>query len=96
MISGELVNGLIIPEMVINMNESKRYTITSKAMDCKLRCWNALLVHVDDARVFVNNNAAENVIRPIALGRKIGYSKDRYFKAATVSELGECNRQRRR
>ena len=29
-----------------------------------------MLVHVDDARVPVDNNAVENVIRPIALGRK--------------------------
>ena len=85
MISVELVSGLIIPGMVINMNKSKRCTITSKAMDCKLRCWDALLVHVDDARVLVDNNAVEKVIRPIALGRKTGYSKGRNFNAATVS-----------
>ena len=44
--------------------------VTAKAMDYTLRRWNALLVHVDDARVPVDNNAVENVIRPIALGRK--------------------------
>ena len=44
--------------------------VTAKAMDYTLRRWDALLVHVDDARVPVDNNAVENVIRPIALGRK--------------------------
>lgn len=44
--------------------------VTAKAMDYTLRRWDALMVHVDDARVPVDNNAVENVIRPIALGRK--------------------------
>lgn len=44
--------------------------VTARAMDYTLRRWDALLVHVDDARVPVDNNAVENVIRPIALGRK--------------------------
>ena len=44
--------------------------VTAKAIDYTLRRWDALLVHVDDARVPVDNNAVENVIRPIALGRK--------------------------
>jgi hypothetical protein len=29
-----------------------------------------LIVHVNDARVPVDNNAVENAMRPIALGRK--------------------------
>ena len=44
--------------------------VTARAMDYTLRRWDALLVHVDDARVPVDNNPVENVIRPIALGRK--------------------------
>lgn len=44
--------------------------MTAKAMDYSLRRWDALLVHVDDARVPVDNNPVENVIRPIALVRK--------------------------
>lgn len=44
--------------------------VTARAMDYALRRWDALLVHVDDARVPVDNNPVENVIRPIALGRK--------------------------
>ena len=43
--------------------------VTAKAIDYTLRRWDALLVHVDDARVPVDNNPVENVIRPIALGR---------------------------
>jgi transposase len=44
--------------------------VTAKAMDYTLKRWDALMVHVNDARVPVDNNAVENVIRPIALGRK--------------------------
>jgi hypothetical protein len=43
--------------------------VTAKAMDYTLKRWQALTVHVDDARVPVDNNAVESVIRPIALGR---------------------------
>jgi|WetSurMetagenome_2_1015567.scaffolds.fasta_scaffold1275276_1 hypothetical protein len=67
MIAGELVSGLIIPGMVINVNASKRCTITPKAMDCTLRCWDALLVHVDDARVFVNNHASDEITSMTAI-----------------------------
>jgi len=44
--------------------------VTAKAIDYTLKRWAALLVHVSDARVPVDNNAVENSIRPIALGRK--------------------------
>jgi hypothetical protein len=32
--------------------------------------WNALCRYVDDGRLEISNNAAENAIRPVALGRK--------------------------
>lgn len=32
--------------------------------------WNALTVYIDDGRLEISNNAAENAIRPITLGRK--------------------------
>jgi hypothetical protein len=32
--------------------------------------WNALTAYVDDGRLEISNNAAENAIRPITLGRK--------------------------
>ena len=44
--------------------------ITAKAIDYTLKRWGALSVHVNDARVPVDNNAVENMMRPIALGRK--------------------------
>lgn len=35
------------------------------------RCrWDALTCYVDDGRLEISNNAAENAIRPIAVGRK--------------------------
>jgi transposase len=44
--------------------------VTAKAIDYTLRRWQALTVHLQDARIPVDNNAVENAIRPIALGRK--------------------------
>ena len=32
--------------------------------------WDALLAYVDDGRLEISNNAAENAIRPVTLGRK--------------------------
>ena len=66
--------------------------VTARAIDYTLKRWGALLVHVDDARVPVDNNAVENMMRPIALGRKnwlfIG-SEQAGERAATLMSLIE-------
>jgi transposase len=66
--------------------------VTAKAIDYTLKRWQALVVHVDDARVPVDNNAVENAIRPIALGRKnwlfVG-SEQAGERAATLLSLIE-------
>lgn len=41
-----------------------------KAIDYTLGIWEALNVYVTDGRLPIDNNLAENAIRPIALGRK--------------------------
>jgi transposase len=43
---------------------------TAKAIDYTLSRWAALMLHTTDARIPVDNNAVENAIRPLALGRK--------------------------
>lgn len=35
--------------------------------------WAALTAYVDDGRLEMSNNATENAVRPITLGRKNGY-----------------------
>ena len=66
--------------------------VTARAIDYTLKRWGALLVHVDDARVPADNNAVENMMRPIALGRKnwlfIG-SEQAGERAATLMSLIE-------
>jgi transposase len=44
--------------------------VTAKAMDYTLRRWAALTLHLQDANLPIDNNAVENAMRPIALGRK--------------------------
>jgi transposase len=44
--------------------------VTAKAIDYTTRRWAALTLHLNDANVPVDNNAVENAMRPIALGRK--------------------------
>lgn len=66
--------------------------VTAKAMDYTLRRWAALTLHLQDARIPVDNNAVENAIRPIALGRKnwlfVG-SEQAGLRAATLMSLIE-------
>jgi hypothetical protein len=45
-------------------------TATAKAMDYSLKRWTALTRLIDDADLSIDNNRVENLIRPIALGRK--------------------------
>ena len=42
----------------------------AKAIDYSLRRWTALSHYVTDAQVPIDNNCAENRMRPIAIGRK--------------------------
>ena len=43
---------------------------TAKAIDYSLRRWTALSRYATDGRLPIDNNPVENIIRPIALGRK--------------------------
>ena len=43
---------------------------TAKAIDYSLSNWKALVHFLDDGNVPIDNNAAENAIRPLAVGRK--------------------------
>jgi transposase len=45
-------------------------TATAKAIDYSLKRWAALTRFIDDADLAADNNRIENLIRPIALGRK--------------------------
>ena len=44
--------------------------VTAKAIDYSLSNWTALIRFLDDGEVPIDNNAAENAIRPLAVGRK--------------------------
>lgn len=43
---------------------------TAKAIDYTMRRWQALTLHLQNAHLPIDNNAVENAMRPIALGRK--------------------------
>ena len=44
--------------------------VTAKAIDYSLSNWTALTCFLDDGNVPIDNNAAENAMRPLAVGRK--------------------------
>jgi transposase len=44
--------------------------VTAKAIDYTLKRWDALSAYLSDAHIPIDNNAVENAIRPIAVGRK--------------------------
>ena len=43
---------------------------TAKAIDYALSNWRALMRYLDDGNVPIDNNAAENAVRPLVVGRK--------------------------
>jgi hypothetical protein len=49
---------------------------TAKAIDYSLRRWQALTHYRTDGNVPIDNHWIENPIRPIALGRKMGCSRE--------------------
>jgi len=44
--------------------------VTAKAIDYSLSNWTALTRFLDDGNVPIDNNAAENSVRPLAIGRR--------------------------
>jgi transposase len=44
--------------------------VTAKAIDYALSNWRGLTHYLDDGQVPIDNNAAENAVRPLAVGRK--------------------------
>jgi transposase len=44
--------------------------VTAKAIDYALSNWRGLTHYLDDGHVPIDNNAAENAVRPLAVGRK--------------------------
>jgi len=44
--------------------------VTAKAIDYSLSNWRALTCYLDDGNVPIDNNAAENSVRPLSVGRK--------------------------
>lgn len=47
-----------------------RADVTAKAIDYTLSNWTGLTRYLDDGNVPIDNNAAENAVRPLAVGRK--------------------------
>ena len=67
---------------------------TAKAMDYSLRRWAALSLYTTDGRLPIDNNPVENVIRPIAIGKKIGYLLDRNVQGNGRRRFRVCWRPR--
>lgn len=45
-------------------------SLTGKAINYTLNQWEKLIVYVSDGRLAIDNNSAENAVRPFAVGRK--------------------------
>jgi transposase len=56
--------------LVLQQAQSAPSSGLRKALDYTLKRWPVLLRYLDDGRVPIDNNRAENVMRPVALGRK--------------------------
>ncbi|WP_176026081.1 IS66 family transposase, partial [Robbsia andropogonis] len=56
--------------MLLHRQQVSEGSAIAKALDYSLRRWEALTRFLDDSQLPIDNNWAENQIRPIALGRK--------------------------
>ncbi|MGF7192498.1 hypothetical protein JOE11_005576, partial [Robbsia andropogonis] len=56
--------------MLLHRQRVSEGSAIAKALDYSLRRWGALTRFLDDSQLPIDNNWAENQIRPIALGRK--------------------------
>ena len=56
--------------MVLQHRQITDGTATAKALDYSIKRWGALTRFVDDGQLAIDNNWAENQVRPIAIGRK--------------------------
>jgi hypothetical protein len=56
--------------LVANRQKLPDGTATAKAIDYSVKRWAALTRFIDDGDLSIDNNRVENLIRPIALGRK--------------------------
>jgi len=56
--------------MVLQRSQITDGSATAKALDYSLRRWGALTRFVNDGQLPIDNNWAENQIRPVAIGRK--------------------------
>ena len=54
----------------MNQGESILSPCTGKALNYLHNEWDKLIRYLDDGRLEIDNNAAENAIRPFVLGRK--------------------------
>ena len=71
-------------------------SLLGQAIDYTLARWAALIRHVDDGRLEIDNNICENSIRPTAVGKKnflfIGHPEAGQRSAVIYSVLGSCRR----
>ena len=67
-----------------------------KALSYADTIWDRLTAYAEDGRLPINNNAAERMIRPVALGRNnwLFFGSERGGKAAAnwMSIIGTCKR----
>ena len=66
---------------------------TAKAIDYSLSNWPALIHFLDDGNVPIDNNAAENAIRPLAIGRNnanSAFMRSRHGAAASAPRAGSA------
>jgi len=61
---------LLLAWLTANRQKVPDGTATAKAMDYSLKRWAALTRFIDDGDLSIDNNRVENLIRPIAVGRK--------------------------
>lgn len=64
---------------------------TAKALDYTIRRWPALIRYADSGSFAIDNNPVENSIRPIAIGKKTGFTLARSVPAGALPPYNPCS-----
>lgn len=67
-------------------------SLASKAVAYALNLWDRLIAYLENGELQIDNNSAENAIRPFAVGRKNWLFADTVGRCNSISSFIQHNR----
>lgn len=93
-----IIQDKIRPWLEINLREHLPQSPMRKGIEYTLGIWSQLTVYLQDGRIPIDNNLAENAIRPVALGRKnwlfVGSETGGHTAATLMTFTATCHKNK--